>query len=220
MPRRSEPLARQCAVTRAVLPVEELLRFVAGPDGAIVFDLKRRLPGRGVWVTAEAATLRKAITRKVLSRSLGEGAHAPPDLFDQVLDQLRQSTLSSLSLARKSAALVTGFDAVDAAIRAGKVAALIHAAEAGADGVGKLGAALRHRSTGDRPTPVMRHLTERELSLALGRPHVIHAALLVGQASRHALDEIARLARFIDEPAGETPPFMQTRGPDRRAENI
>lgn len=201
------------------MPVDDLLRFVAGPDGAIVVDLKRRLPGRGVWVEARAATLQKAIARKVLSRQLGAGAHAPPDLFDAVAGQLRQSALSALSLARKSGTLITGFDAVEAAIRAGKVAALIHAAEAGEDGMAKLGAALRRQTGDDRPVPVVRHLTERELSLALGRPHVIHAALLVGQASRHALDEIARLARFSDEPDGEPSLFTKPSESDRRAES-
>ena len=220
MPRQNEPLSRQCAVTRAVLPVDELLRFVAGPDGAIVVDLKRRLPGRGVWVSARAETVRTAIAKKMLGRSLGDGAFAPTDLFDQVCDQLTQSVLSSLSLARKSGALIAGFDQVAAAIKDGRVAALIQAAEAGDDGVGKLRAAIRHQTANGGTIPVVRRLTERELSLALGRPHVIHAALLVGQASRHALDEVARLARFIDEPDGEPPYFMQPRGSDRRAENI
>ena len=43
---------RLCAVSRVHKPPEELIRFVAGPDGAIVPDLARRLPGRGVWVDA------------------------------------------------------------------------------------------------------------------------------------------------------------------------
>ena len=42
---------RLCAATRSVKPVDDMIRFVVGPDG-VVPDLKRKLPGRGVWVTA------------------------------------------------------------------------------------------------------------------------------------------------------------------------
>jgi len=50
---RREP-ERICIVTRAVAPVDALIRFVVAPDGAVVPDLRRRLPGRGIWVTAKA----------------------------------------------------------------------------------------------------------------------------------------------------------------------
>jgi predicted RNA-binding protein YlxR (DUF448 family) len=42
---------RMCALTRAIAPRAELVRFVASPDGEVVPDLKECLPGRGMWLT-------------------------------------------------------------------------------------------------------------------------------------------------------------------------
>jgi predicted RNA-binding protein YlxR (DUF448 family) len=203
MPRRNEPTERMCVVTREVKPTAELLRFVADPDGALVLDLKHRLPGRGVWVSAEADIVRQAARKNTFARALKAPVRTGEDLAERVEEQLKRSLLAALSLARKGGGLVTGFDAVEAAIGRGQVAALIHAGEAGDDGVGKLQAALKRRlGPGSDGIPVLRRLSESELSLALGRPHVIHAALLAGRAGRLALDHIGQLARFHAEPQG------------------
>lgn len=211
MPRRNEPTSRMCAVTREVKPVAELLRFVADPSGEVTLDLKRRLPGRGIWISARADLVRKAVDKKLFARSLTVPLRVDSDLPERTADQLKRSVAAALSLARKAGVLVTGFDSVDAAIRSGRVAALIHAAEASDDGVGKLRAAMRRRHGDDHNKPTLRRLTEPELSLALGRPHVIHAALLAGRASRHALDQINQLARFHnDGPSADMQPLMTT----------
>lgn len=221
MPRQNEPRERQCIVTREVRPVAELLRFVAAPDGAVVLDLKRTLPGRGAWLTAQDSIVRKAIAKNAFGRTLDGVTRPGPDYADHVAEQLIQSTLAALSLTRKAGALVTGFDQVEAALRQNKVAIVLQAAEAGADGTSKIEALVRRPGPAGGRIPVMRRLTERQLSLALGRPHVIHAAVLAGRANRHALDEIERLARFFDSEPGETSPtFVTTRGSDRRAETI
>jgi hypothetical protein len=49
---RGRERARFCAATRTVQPVSELIRFVVGPNGEAIPDLKSKLPGRGIWVTA------------------------------------------------------------------------------------------------------------------------------------------------------------------------
>jgi predicted RNA-binding protein YlxR (DUF448 family) len=204
MPRRSESLNRVCLVTREVRPVAELLRFVADPAGRIVFDRKRNLPGRGVWVTAEKDRVAEAARRNLFGRALKAKVIVPDDLANSVADQMRGSVVGALSLARKSGALITGFDAVADAIKKGRVAALLHAEEAGADGVAKLQSLARQHKAGDRPITAVHWLGGAELSLALGRSNVIHAALLAGRASHHALDQIDQFARFVGKPDGET----------------
>jgi predicted RNA-binding protein YlxR (DUF448 family) len=202
MPRRNEPTERMCLVTRQVRPTAELLRFVADPDGRIVLDLRNRLPGRGVWVSANAAYVRQAAAKNLFSRALKSPVKVEGDLAARVGEQLHEALISALSLAKKSGALVTGFDAVEAAIKSGSVAALIHASEGGSDGVEKLQAQAR-RQPGNQGVPTLRNLSGEELSLALGRPNVIHAALLAGRASHYALDQIDLVARFFDEPQGD-----------------
>lgn len=203
MPRRNEPVSRTCIVTRASRPVGELIRFVLDPEGRVVPDLRHRLPGRGVWVTASAGTIDEAERRKLFARGFKEAAVVEPGLSGRVAEQLRAAALSGLSLSRKAGELVLGNAKVEEAIRAGRVAMLIHAAEAAEDGVGKLDGLFARTAGGERPS--IREFGNEELSLALGRSHVIHAALLAGRASAFALDQIALFARFHDrEPRRDT----------------
>jgi len=198
MPPRNEPATRTCIVTREALPAERLIRFVAAPDGAVVADLRRRLPGRGVWVTADADHVRLAEKRRLFGRGLGEEVAVAPGLADRVAALYRESALSALSLARKAGDLVSGFAKVEAALATGKVAALIHAAEAGSDGIAKIEAASRRRPGSQaRDLPVIRIFSGGELDLAIGRANVIHAALLAGPAGNNALTRYRALADFL-----------------------
>lgn len=197
MPRKNEPTSRTCIVTRAERPVTDLLRFVLDPDGRVTPDLRNRLPGRGVWVSANAATVAEAEKRKLFSRAFKETAKVEPGLSGLLEQLMREGALSGLSMARKAGELVLGFAKVEAALATGKVAALVEATDAGADGTEKLERAAR-RAAGSGPAiPVIRVFTALEMSLALGRPHVIHAALLAGRASQNALDLFDALARFL-----------------------
>lgn len=195
---------RMCAVSRRVLATGELIRFVAGPDGTIVPDLRRRLPGRGVWVEARRLVLDKAIKTNVFARGLGRPVVVPPGLSDQVESLMRKRALEALSLACKAGLVVTGFSKVEAAIGGAGLAALFHASDAAEDGCRKLDdrlAAARGRDS----VPISPFFSCAELSLALGRPNVIHAALITGGASSRVLEEIDRLERFR---SGQAPQVM------------
>lgn len=197
MPRKNEPTSRTCIVTRAERPVTELLRFVLDPDGRVTPDLRQKLPGRGVWVTANAAAVTEAEKRKLFSRAFKEQAIVEPGLAGLLERLMQEMALSGLSLARKAGELVLGFSKVEAALATGKVAALVEASDAGADGIEKLERAARRAAGNGKAIPVIRAFTALEMSLALGRPHVIHAALLAGRASQNALDLFDALARFL-----------------------
>src|SRR5690606_26646836 len=134
---------RTCIVTRQQKPPEELIRFVPGPDGQIVPDVARRLPGRGVWVTAERGAVAEAVKRKAFARSLRRQVSVQPDLADCVERLLIKRAMDALSLANKAGLVTTGFTRIEAAIINGSVAALLHGVEAAADGVGKLNRRFR-----------------------------------------------------------------------------
>ena len=198
MPPRNEPTTRTCIVTREALPAERLMRFVTAPDGAVVADLRRRLPGRGVWVTADAEHVRAAERKRLFGRGFREEVRVEPGLADRVAALLRDAALSALSLARKAGSLVTGFAKVESALGEGKVVALIHAAEAGADGVSKIEAAARRRlGAAAVDLPVIRIFEGGELDLAIGRANVIHAALLAGPAGNNVLNRVRALADYL-----------------------
>ena len=188
---------RTCIVTRTAGPATELMRFVLGPDGTVVPDLRGRLPGRGAWLSPTADAVALAMRKRLFSRACKTEARPSPGLVAEVDEALRRDVLGALALANKAAAVVTGFEKVESTIRAGKAAALIHAREAAADGRRKLFGALR--AAGSDPIsglPTFDDLPSDDLGVALGRVHVVHAALLAGPGSEGCLVRWRRLRRF------------------------
>jgi predicted RNA-binding protein YlxR (DUF448 family) len=186
---------RLCIATRAVRPVGEMIRFVAGPDGTVVPDLKRRLPGRGVWVTARRRLVEEAVRRQAFGRSLKGKANAPADLAEALDRLLERSALDALSIAHKAGLAVLGFARVEAALAEGPVVALIRARDGGAEGARKL-AALRRR---DQAPVNIEVFDSAQLDLAVGRLNVVHAALLAGRASETVLERWRILESFRAE---------------------
>jgi predicted RNA-binding protein YlxR (DUF448 family) len=187
---------RLCIATRSVRPVGELIRFVAGPDG-LVPDLKRHLPGRGVWVTGRRHAVAEAVRRGAFARSLKADVTVPKDLAELVDRLMVRAALDALSIARKASETVCGFSKTEAAIAGKQVIALLHAEEASADGVQKLTAALNRRHGGEiENLPRIRVFKSADLDLAFGRANVVHAALLAGGAAETFLARWRDLERF------------------------
>lgn len=191
---RTHGLERMCVATRTVKPVADMIRFVVGPDGEAVPDLKCKLPGRGVWVTATQDALADAIKRKALVRSFKREVRLPADLVARTEQMLERAVLDALAMAGKAGLAATGFTKVETALQQDKIVALLHAAEASPDGVRKLDAARRRSEPGS--VTMIDYLTSAQLDLALGRPNVIHAALLAGPPSDTFLARSRRLERF------------------------
>jgi predicted RNA-binding protein YlxR (DUF448 family) len=187
---------RLCVATRSVTPVTDMIRFVVGPDGQVVADLKRKLPGRGAWVTATREALAEAIRRKAFARAFKREVRVEPDLADRVEALLERSALDALAIAHKCGAVAAGFARVEAALQRETVVALIHAADAGPDGVKKIAAATRRTGPQDARIPVVERFGSAQLDLALGRANVIHAALLADRASDSFLARWRSLERF------------------------
>ena len=101
---------------------ERLDRFVAGPDGSVVPDLARKLPGRGVWVAATREAVGEAVKRNAFARSAKTPLKPAGDLADQVAALLRQRLLSALGLARRAGDLTSGFEKTAAAVASGRPA--------------------------------------------------------------------------------------------------
>jgi len=196
MPRASEPTERQCLVSREVRPTAELLRFVVAPDDTVVFDLKRVLPGRGVWVTATRAAVDEAERRRLFTRGFKAQVTVEPGLGGRVDGLLETAALRALSLARKAGALVTGFAKVEAAIGGGEAVALVEASDGAADGERKLRSAVVRRFGTPDGLPVVRQFSSPQMGLALGLTNVIHAAVLAGPAGNGFLACAAALVRY------------------------
>ncbi len=221
MPKR-EP-ERTCIVTRAAGPTGGLMRFVLDPNGSVVPDLRNKLPGRGAWVTPTAKTLGEAVRKRLFSRAFKVEAKTSPGLVEEVDAALKRDLVGALALANKAGAVTTGFFKVEAALASGRAAALIHAGEAAEDGRRKLAAALR-KGSADTISGVQTFddLRGDDLDMALGRVHVIHAALLAGAGSEGCLAGWRRLRRFRGADDEAAPPrdvdhrSSRPTGPDRQ----
>ena len=188
---------RQCAVTRLRLASDELLRFALDPDGFAVPDLKAKLPGRGVWITCTRETVEKALASRVFDRGFRKPVQTADGLADQVESLLERDALQRMALANKAGLVVCGFDKVSKLLKNTGGAFLVHASDASPDGCRKLDRLLTVKQSGAATTgAIVSGLNCEQLSLALGRPNVIHAALKQGEARRKLISAIARLEKF------------------------
>jgi len=184
---------RRDIVSGEVMEEARLIRFVAGPDGQAVPDLARKLPGRGMWVAADRASVTQAAKKGLFARAAKARIAAAPELADQVETLLRARLLSGLGLARRAGDLTSGFEKVSSAISSGKAAWLIEASDGAADGRRKIMALARKAS----PVPgVVGVFGAAELGLALGLENVIHTAFLAGRAAERWAEDVRRLAGF------------------------
>src|SRR5476649_2795595 len=87
---------RMCAVTRAVRPIGELIRFVVAPSGEVIPDLKRKLPGRGLWVSASRQTVAEAVRRNHFSKGFKRDVRATPTLAADTENLLERSVIEAL----------------------------------------------------------------------------------------------------------------------------
>ena len=182
---------RRDLVTHQAMDESRLIRFVAGPDGMVAPDLGRKLPGRGMWVEASRASVDAAVKKNLFSRSAKAPLKPTADLADTVETLLFRRCLDQLGLARREGVLISGFEKSAAAIRSGKAAWLIEAADGSSDGRGKLAALARHQTT-----KVCGAFSADDLSLALGLENAIHGVLLRGGRADRWTIEVERLAGF------------------------
>jgi predicted RNA-binding protein YlxR (DUF448 family) len=191
---------RRCIVTRKSAPRAGLVRFVLGPDGAVVPDLAETLPGRGVWVIAERGAVETARRKNVFAHALRTPARAPADLAERIERLLAERCIALIGFARRADRIVFGRDRVRAALSAGQIALLL----AAADSEGRDAADLAARFDGER----FAVLTSAEIGAALGREGVVHLALKPGRLAEALARELGRLQGFraVVSEASSAPP--------------
>lgn len=181
---------RRCLASAARQETSTLVRFVAGSDGVVVPDVGGRLPGRGVWLSADAAALERASRKGLFARALKAPVRLPPDLRAETERQLARRCLDLLSFARRAGDAVCGFDRTRAWLAAGRAGVVCVAADAGG------GSELPVRGVdGDAPVRVD-VLTADELGGVFGRPRVAYAAIGRGRLAGRIGAEAQRLAGF------------------------
>ncbi|MFV1874377.1 MULTISPECIES: RNA-binding protein [Nioella] len=176
---------RRCIATGETQPKAGLIRFVVGPDNVIFPDVAERLPGRGIWVSADPAALALAVKKNLFARGAKQQVTVPADLAEQVETLLARRVVELISLARKSGKAVAGFEKVKGWLADGHARVLFQASDGSERGKSKLWTPEGGRFFGC--------LTADELGLAFGRQHVIHGALAAGGLERRVVEEASKL---------------------------
>lgn len=188
---------RRCIVTREILDTSELLRFVVDPNGFVIFDLKRKLPGRGVWVQAQKKFVNMAVQKHLFRKAFRKDVNVNEDIGVQIETVLIQDALQSLGFANKAGAIVQGFTKIAAALGKRNIIALIHAIEAQPDGREKL-SKKRVAAYGDMagPTTLADCFSSNDLSQICGTSNVMHIGLKNTGISVKVLQDIKRLVHY------------------------
>ncbi|SFH04908.1 hypothetical protein SAMN04488020_10645 [Palleronia marisminoris] len=185
-PAPDEP-ERKCLVTGEVSPRRGLIRFVVGPEDKVYPDVAAKLPGRGMYVSAEREALETAVKKRLFSRGAKRQVKVPEDLVDQVEAQLARRAVDRLALGRKAGQAVAGFEKVKDWLDKDKCRILLQACDGSERGKSKL-----HRPGGRGS--FFDILTADELGLSFGRERVIHAALAAGRLAEDFRDDAVRLS--------------------------
>ena len=192
--KETEGPERRCIATGESQPKGGLIRFVVGPDNAIVPDILGKLPGRGIWVSANRDALDKAVKKGLFARSAKQSVQVPETLVQEVERQLVNRLTNSIALARKGGRAVAGYEKVKSWLDREEATVLIQASDGSGRGKSKL--STPHRGT------YIGCLTALELGLAFGREHVIHSALGAGGLSKRVIEDAARLSSLRENDGG------------------
>ncbi len=199
---------RMCIVTRESGSPDELIRFVAAPDGTVIADLKRELPGRGCWVKIDRTLVDKAVAKKTFARALKADVKAAADLGETVDRLLAKQLMQMMNMARKAGQFITGSAKVDAAIRSGAALAVFHATGAADDGVRKIDQARKAWHLGmqtEEEIPSFRLFSESEMEGVMGENAFIHAAVLAGQAGEGVVKRAKMLEQYRNSGQSRAP---------------
>ena len=184
-----ETIERKCIVEGVVKPQSELLRFVE-LNNELLPDFNKKLPGKGMYVTANRLFLEKAIEKKIFNKVSKHNLKVSENFIDIVEKLLKQKALDSINIARKSGALLTGFEKVKEAIKKNNVEFLIQAIDAGHDGKEKM--ALLAKSL-----EIFNLFSIDELDATLNKCITVHIAILKNDMSRMVYHNLEKYQNFL-----------------------
>ena len=181
---------RTCLLTGTPLPKEKLIRFVIGPDGSLCPDVAEKLGGRGVWLTANADVVAKALTSKIWHRGFKKTPVIAPDFVKNLECLLKDRCLHLLGLANRAGYVICGFEKIKQAIPAEDLFGLVQAEDGSAAEEKRLSSLIKD-------LPVIKALSSADLGQALGKDVCVHLALKKSKLSQTVWDELCRLNDFL-----------------------
>jgi len=198
--RGHKPRERRCLASGETRDPVDMVRFVLSPEGVVTPDVAGKLPGRGVWVSADRKSLEKTIALKSFVRGFKTKAKVEGDLVTLTDSLLARKVLGLITMARKAGVIALGFDQVQSMAREAAIAFRIEASDGSKDGRSKirtLAKAINREQ--DLPDPVVIGcFTAKEIGTALARESIVHAAVKPSKLAKSLALDVKRLSGFRD----------------------
>jgi predicted RNA-binding protein YlxR (DUF448 family) len=191
--RRGAPLTRRCIVSNQCKPVAEMVRFVVGPDNTVVPDITGRLPGRGIWLSADRNSIKTACARSLFNRAARRSVHIDAAVAEQVEGLLARQCIDLLGLARRAGQAVSGYEKTRGWLRNRTAALLLAARDGAVDGREKLRRIARD-------LPIVAVLDASELGIVFDRERAVHVAVAAGGLAEKLERTAKRLSGFRPMP--------------------
>ncbi|MFQ6671951.1 MAG: DUF448 domain-containing protein [Candidatus Tectimicrobiota bacterium] len=166
MSRRTHTAQRTCIGCRAVRPPHELIRLVSAPDGEVVIDLDRRLPGRGAHVCPTRRCLEGAAHKNVLGRAFRRRVTPvqASALAEALHRRLEEKLSGLLGLGQRARQVLSGRMALEKGLHRGEVHLLVLATDLAPDQRARW--LTLYESSGG---PWVVHFTKDQLGALLGK---------------------------------------------------
>jgi uncharacterized protein len=168
-----------------------MIRFVVGPERALVPDMAATLPGRGIWLSASGDVIQAARAQGGLGRAFARAARGPvtvpPDLPAVLEAALVRRIGELLGLARRAGQAVAGFDKAREWLRSGRGRLILQASD------GSAAERARFLAGAADSVQVLDPLPAAVLGQVFGRDHVVHIAIAPGRLGERLAIEAARL---------------------------
>lgn len=186
---------RRCIASGDLLSKAGMLRFVIGPEGDVVPDLEEKLPGRGLWLSADRDVVNTACAKNLFSKAARRQVTVANDLPARVDALLAGRCAGLIGLARRAGEVEAGFEKVRSRLRGGTAGLVLAASDGADDGRRKIRALAPD-------VPLCDVMSGVELGRALARDNVVHVAVAPGRLADRLQSELNRLAGIRQGCAG------------------
>lgn len=163
---------------------DDLERFVWDERTGLLFDVRKKAPGRGAWVRPGKAYLKKAIAGG-FSRAFKQRVESPPleTMMEEMVSGIRRRLSENVNVAIRSRKGWVGASFVDEGMRDDQITCLLVASDAGES------TRKKYASNADRKgIIVFQVLTGEELGAFVGRGFVAVLGLSEPAASKVVSD--------------------------------
>jgi len=174
-----------------------MVRYVLSPQGEVLVDYRRKLPGRGSYTCIDRDCIATAVKRQQFDRAFkGQGKKPVGEtLVEALVDQIHEKIVNLLGMARKSGNAVTGSNLVLGTLNVPGQVALILLAE-------DVSAGIAEKVIGKAETkkiPCFRLLNKNLLGQMMGKGERSVVALKTGPLAEAIKTELIRYKHSVGE---------------------